>query len=324
VRAETAAPEPLTVEIDSSHAGLRLDHALAQLTGLSRNHIQHLLHDHHIRGISPDLKAAQKVAAGDTYRIVLPAPEPLNLEPEACTLDILYEDEHLLVINKPAGMVVHPGAGHSRGTLVHALLHHCPELPGINGIQRPGIVHRLDKDTSGSLVVVKTEAALHGLVKLFTSHDINRQYLAWCRGAPGWGHKRINLAIGRHPGHRKKMSVSVSGKPAVTDVLIERRYGTLCRARLTLHTGRTHQIRVHLSHLGMPILGDTVYARAFSPAGSVPEPARSAITALGRQALHAEVLEFRHPVTGRQIDCRAPLPGDLQRLSDALELWPNS
>lgn len=316
---ETGQPEPLTIEIGSPHTGLRLDHALSQLTGLSRNHIQHLLRGHHIEGSCPILKAAQKVMAGDTYRLILPPPEPLNLEPEAFELDILYEDEHLLVINKPAGMVVHPGAGHSRGTLVHALLHHCPTLPGINGIERPGIVHRLDKDTSGSLVVAKTEAAHRGLAELFASHEINRQYLAWCRGAPDWTHKHIDMAIGRHPKNRQKMSISASGKPAITDILVEHRYGAFCRVRLTLHTGRTHQIRVHLSHLGMPVLGDNTYGRAFRPGVNVPEPSRSAIPVLGRQALHAEVLGFSHPATGRQIDCRAPLPDDLQHLSDALD-----
>jgi len=319
VKEETPAPEALTVEIDSPHAGLRLDQALSSLTGLSRSHVQHLLNKHHVEGPSADLKAARKVKAGEAYQLFLPPPEALNLEPEACELDILYEDEHLIVVNKPAGMVVHPGAGHAAGTLVHALLHHCPGLPGINGIERPGIVHRLDKDTSGSLVAAKTEQAHQGLVNMFSSHDMDRQYLAWCRGMPDWTEKRIELAIGRQARHRQKMGVIASGRHAITDALVERRYDMFCRLRLTLQTGRTHQIRVHLSHLGMPILGDETYGRSFQPGRHVPEPVRSAISMLKRQALHAEVLAFTHPVTKQHINCRAPLPDDLQHLSNALD-----
>jgi len=312
-------PESLTIEIDKAHAGLRLDHALSRLSGVSRNHIQQLLRDGQIRGRTSDLKPARRVVEDEVFHISFPRPRPLHLEPEAHELDILYEDAHLLVVNKPAGMPVHPGAGHATGTLVHALLHHCPGLPGINGVERPGIVHRLDKDTSGALVVAKTEAAHHGLVALFARHDIRREYLAWCRGAPAWTRKRIDLAIGRHPHHRQKMSVRASGRPAITECMVERRYDMFCRVRLMLHTGRTHQIRVHLSHLGMPILGDHTYARAFHPSDRIPEPARTAIAALTHQALHAEVLGFLHPVTGGPIDCHAPLPDDLRHLSGALE-----
>jgi len=309
----------LAVEIGSPQDGQRLDQALSELTGLSRSHVQQLLKQQQVEGSSSHAKASQKAKAGEAYQITVPPPEPLNLEPEAVELDILFEDEHLLVINKPAGIVVHPSAGHSQGTLVHALLHHCPNLPGINGIQRPGIVHRLDKDTSGALVVAKTEAAHHGLVELFARHDINRQYLAWCRGTPNWAQRRIELPIGRHRTQRKKMSVLESGRPAVTDALVEHRYQEFCRVRLTLHTGRTHQIRVHLTEMGMPILGDQTYARTFKPGKQVPEPARSTISELKRQALHAEILGFLHPVTGRMVDCIAPLPDDLQQLSDALD-----
>ena len=309
----------LAVEIGSHQDGKRLDQALSELTGLSRNHVQQLLKQQQVEGPSSHVKASQKAKVGEAYQITVLPPEPLNLEPEAVELDILFEDKHLLVINKPAGIVVHPSAGHSQGTLVHALLHHCPNLPGINGIQRPGIVHRLDKDTSGALAVAKTEAAHHGLVELFAKHDINRQYLAWCRGTPNWAQRRIELPIGRHRTQRKKMSVLESGKPAVTDALVEHRYQEFCRVRLTLHTGRTHQIRVHLTEMGMPILGDQTYARTFMPGKQVPEPAHSIISELKRQALHAEVLGFLHPVTGHMVDCIAPLPDDLQQLSDALD-----
>lgn len=300
-----------------------MDSALASASGLSRNHIQQLLHQGHIgiekKGILETvMQASSRVHAGEVYRLELPACEPLELESEDIPLDILFEDEHLLVINKPAGMVVHPSHGHDRGTLVHALLHHCPDLPGINGIERPGIVHRLDKDTSGSLVVAKSEIAHRGLTELFASHDLKRQYVAWCRGSPRWSHQRIEQPIGRHPQHRQRMAVRTDGKTAITDVQVEHFYGPFSQLRLTLHTGRTHQIRVHLAHEHLPILGDPVYARNYHPGNDIPEPTRSAIEALQRQALHAELLAFAHPVTGEQLSFSAPLPTDLVRLSRAL------
>jgi len=250
----------------------------------------------------------------------MPETRPLELIAEDIPLDVLFEDEYLVIINKPAGMVVHPGHGHDHGTLVHALLHHCPSLPGINGVERPGIVHRLDKETSGSLVVAKTEQAHRQLVELFSTHDIDRQYLAWSRGVPNWRQKRIELPIGRNPHHRQKMAVIATGREAITDARIEQSYERLfSRIRLTLHTGRTHQIRVHLTHEQLPILGDTIYGRHFNPGKQIPEPVRNAIKALNRQALHAEVLGFTHPITGEAIHCRAPLPDDLKSLSSALD-----
>lgn len=304
---------------DSLH-GQRLDQALAALTGLSRSRIRALLDDAHILKNGQACKAADRAGAGEAYTIDLPPAAPLQLTPEAIALDVLYEDEHLIVINKPPGIVVHPSHGHAEGTLVHALLHHCDHLPGINGVERPGIVHRLDKDTSGSLVVAKTEAAHRGLTAMFAAHALDRQYLAWCRGVPRWRHKRIDSPLGRHPQHRQKMSVRADGKAAVTDAALERCYADdFCRMRLTLHTGRTHQIRVHLAHEGIPVLKDPTYARSFHAGKAIPEPARSAVTALDRQALHAEVLAFRHPVTDAPLAITAPLPADLQRLSDALE-----
>jgi 23S rRNA pseudouridine1911/1915/1917 synthase len=260
------------------------------------------------------------VLSGESYSINMPDNKPLELIAEDIPLNILFEDEYLIIINKPAGMVVHPSHGHDHGTLVHALLHHCPSLPGINGVARPGIVHRLDKETSGSLVVAKTESAHQQLVELFSTHDIDRQYLAWSRGVPNWRQKRIELPIGRNPHHRQKMAVIATGKEAITDARVEQSYERLfSRIRLTLHTGRTHQIRVHLTHEQLPILGDTTYGRHFNPGKQILEPARSAIKALNRQALHAEVLGFTHPITGKAVHCRAPLPDDLKSLSAALD-----
>jgi len=306
--------------IPEAQDGKRLDATLATLSGLSRNHIQQLLKNGHVFDASDKTmkQPSLRVHEDDTYNVHIPPLETLNLEPEDIPLDILFEDKHIIVINKPAGMVVHPAHGHDRGTLVHALLYHCDTLSGINGMQRPGIVHRLDKDTSGSLVVAKSEIAHRQLSEMFAEHNLNRQYIAWCRGNPRWRQKSIELPIARHPQHRQKMAVSPNGKKAITNAQVEQLLGPFSRLRLTLHTGRTHQIRVHLSHELLPILGDPVYARSYNPASNIPNPTHSAITALTRQALHAELLEFEHPVSGEALSFRAPLPDELQRLSHAL------
>jgi len=317
-------PEPsnrsLSVTVDEDHAGQRLDQVLTALTDLSRNHIQKLIQNHAVCADGTVLsKASIKTEAGQILVIHLPEIVSLDLIPEDIPLDILFEDEYLLVVNKPAGMVVHPGHGHANGTLVNALLFHCSNLPGINGVERPGIVHRLDKDTSGSLVVAKTEEAHRLLVDMFARHDLNRQYIAWCRGVPAWHTRCIKEPIGRHPQHRQKMCIRSDGKTAVTDAVLEQRYGIhFSRLRLTLYTGRTHQIRVHLSHLHLPVLSDSTYARRYHPPSDVLEPARSTIEQLQRQALHAEALAFTHPITGKQLHCTAPIPDDLRALSDAL------
>jgi len=293
---------------------------LTELSGLSRNRIQQLIRQGHVQrqyGVIMH-QAAARVREQEHYQLHIPQLEPVQLQAENISLDILFEDEHLIVLNKPAGMVVHPSHGHDRGTLVHALLYHCSNLPGINGVERPGIVHRLDKGTSGSLVVAKSEIAHRRLTEMFSSHDLKRQYVAWCRGNPNWHSRHIELPIGRHPQHRQKMAVNASGKNAITDAEVERLFGPFSQLRLTLHTGRTHQIRVHLAHEKLPILGDPVYARSYNPASNIPEPAHTSINALKRQALHAQLLEFAHPVTGHLLSFTAPLPDDLQRLHDAL------
>jgi len=318
----TTAQESLSLTIPEDMMGQRLDHALAHLSDVSRSRIKELLKQGHIEHNHRQtiLKASTAVCAGDNFTIHVPDNRPMTLIPEAIGLDILFEDEYLLVVNKPAGMVVHPSHGHDTGTLVHALLHHCESLPGINGVERPGIVHRIDKDTSGSLVIAKTEAAHHGLVALFSAHDIDRQYLAWCKGVSNWNHQHIEQPIGRHPHHRQKMAIIDGGKPAITDADVEQRFDhQFSRMRLTLHTGRTHQIRVHLAAEGLPILADSTYARNFNPGKSLPEPVREALNKLTRQALHAEILGFIHPITQEKIACQAPLPNDLNTLNNALE-----
>jgi 23S rRNA pseudouridine1911/1915/1917 synthase len=316
--------ELLSITIQADQDGMRLDAALALAGGLSRNYMQQLLGDGLVCKESAHARetirrASAKVREGELYLISMPPTQPLKLEPEDIELEILFEDEHIIVINKPAGMVVHPSHGHDHGTLVHALLHHCPRLPGINGAARPGIVHRLDKDTSGSLAVAKTEAAQRGLSERFASHDLSRQYIAWCRGAPNWSHRRIDKPIGRHPVHRQRMAVNPKGKQAITDAAVEHQYGPFCQLRLSLYTGRTHQIRVHLSDEQLPILGDPLYARSYNPGHEIPEPTRSVIASIKRQALHAELLAFTHPVSGEPLSFNAPLPVDLARLSRALK-----
>ncbi len=316
----------LVITIDEHQSGKRLDSALTEASGLSRSHIQKLLRDSFVKKLlktgvqqTAITQASTHVHEDEQYLINIPPSEPLRLEPENITLDILFEDDDLIVLNKPAGMVVHPSHGHDRGTLVHGLLHHCPNLPGINGVERPGIVHRLDKDTSGSIVIAKSELAHRGLSELFASHELDRQYIAWCRGAPHWSEQRIEQPIGRHPQHRQRMAVRMNGKEAITDASVEYFYGPFSQLRLTLHTGRTHQIRVHLSHERLPILGDPVYARNYHPGNNIPQPTRDAIIALNRQALHAELLAFKHPVSGEHLSFKAPLPADLIQLSDALK-----
>jgi len=311
----------LSFSIDEAQDGKRIDAALTSLSGLSRNHIQQLLKSGQVRNASGKVtkQASLRVFEGDAYLVHIPPLETLNLEPEDIPLDILYEDEHIIVVNKAAGMVVHPAHGHDRGTLVHALLHHCDSLSGINGMQRPGIVHRLDKDTSGSLVVAKSEMAHRQLSDMFAEHNLKRQYIAWSRGTPRWQQMTIELPIARHPQHRQKMAVNPNGKEAITHARVEQLLGPFTQLRLTLHTGRTHQIRVHLSHEHLPILGDPVYARSYNPGSNIPQPSHGAILALKRQALHAELLEFEHPISGELLSFSAPLPDDLKRLSTALK-----
>jgi len=212
-----------TIKVTSQDRGMRLDQFLSVACQLSRQRIQQLLREGHVQAEGV-FKASSKVKYGAVFQVKIPEVMPMQLIPEAIPLAILYEDEELLIVNKPPHMVVHPSHGHDTGTLVHALLHHCPSLPGINGIERPGIVHRIDKGTSGSLVVAKTEAAHHGLSRLFATHAIQREYLAWCRGVPHWQEKEIDTCIARHTQHRKKMAVSATGKRAITHVCVEKNY----------------------------------------------------------------------------------------------------
>ena len=307
------------VTIDSAPSGERLDRALAAaLPALTRSRVKALIESRRVSladGGTVVEEPSRKVKTGERYVVDVPAPEPAEPEPQALDLDILFEDDDLLVLNKPAGLVVHPAPGNPDNTLVNALLAHCgASLSGIGGVRRPGIVHRLDKDTSGVMVVAKNDAAHQGLSKLFAAHDLTRIYQALVWGAPKQKRGTVDAAIGRHPVDRKRMAVRTSsGRPAVTDYWLEQRFGpplqpvaSLMGAKL--HTGRTHQVRVHLAHIGCPVVGDPVYGRRRNTAGPV------SLKSFGRQALHAAVLEFRHPRTRREMTFATELPQDMARL----------
>jgi 23S rRNA pseudouridine1911/1915/1917 synthase len=307
-----------TVTFDDSMAGERLDRALAAaLPALTRSRVKALIESRRVTladGTTVE-EPSRKVKSGDRFVVDIPPPEPAEPVPQALALDILYEDADLLVLNKPPGLVVHPAPGNPDHTLVNALLAHCGDsLSGIGGVRRPGIVHRLDKDTSGVMVVAKNDATHHALSKLFAAHDLTRIYKALVWGAPKAKAGAIEAAIGRHPVDRKRMAVrTTSGRRALTDYWLEQRFGPPLKPLASLvgaklHTGRTHQVRVHLAHIGCPVIGDPVYGRRRNT------PAVGSLDSFGRQALHAAVLEFRHPTTRREMSFATELPQDMARL----------
>ncbi|MGB3297912.1 MAG: RluA family pseudouridine synthase [Phormidesmis sp.] len=295
-----------TVEIKTS---IRLDSWISQtIADLSRNRAQKLIEQGAVRinGERCDQKKVL-VGLGDRIQINIPEITPYSLTPENIPLDILYEDDHLLLVNKPAGMVVHPAPGHDAGTLVHALLFHCKgQLTGVGGVQRPGIVHRLDKNTTGAMVVAKTEAALHSLQRQIQAKTAQREYIGIVNGAPKAEQGTVNQPIGRHPKHRKKMgivSLEAGGRTAITHWKTLERLGNYTLIQFQLDTGRTHQIRVHSAYMGHPIVGDPDYGSGKSPSIKLPG-----------QALHAFRLTLAHPVTQATIVGEAPLPERMEKL----------
>jgi len=277
-------------------AGARLDQFLAaQGTALSRSRLQDLIKAGHVTLNGRATKASTRLRAGDTISLAEPPPVATDTLAEDIALDVLFEDDDLIVLNKPPGMVVHPAAGNWQGTVVNALLHHCPALSGIGGEQRPGIVHRLDKETSGCLVAAKNDAAHQSLARQFAGREVTKIYLALAVGKFRHASGVIDGAIGRHPIHRKKMTVLEKGRASKTSyrVLAALAAGTLVEC--TLHTGRTHQIRVHLKHLGHPLLGDEVYGQR---------------AGFARQMLHAWRLGFTHPRTSGRMNFQSPIPAD--------------
>ena len=297
----------------------RLDKALAEATDLSRARVQALIAEGRIEvGGAIATSPSARIAADTPFRITLPPAAEAEARPQAIALDIAFEDEHLVVVNKPAGMVVHPAAGHPDGTLVNALLHHCAgQLSGVGGVARPGIVHRIDKDTSGLLVVAKSDAAHEGLSAQFAAHSVHRRYLAVTGGTPSPPTGTIEGRIGRSDANRKKMAAldknSSRGKHAVTHYTVLDRFGHAALIECRLETGRTHQVRVHCASIGHALLGDPVY-------GSVPRPLKPLLARLGfaRQALHAAELGFVHPITGETVTLAVPMPDDMLELIDEL------
>ena len=295
----------------------RLDRYLSQqLPDLSRSRIQKLIENGNVQlNDRPCTSKKHLVQTGDRLTIHIPPTQPTDLKPENIPLDILYEDESLLIINKPANLVVHPAPGHPTGTLVHAILAHCPNLAGIGGEQRPGIVHRLDKDTTGAIAIAKTDLALQNLQTQLKAKTARRDYLGIVCGAPSSEGGTINLPIGRHPADRKKMAIvpiEKGGRPAITHWKILQRLGNYTLIHFQLETGRTHQIRVHSAHIKHPIVNDPTYSHN-KPIG----------VNLPGQALHAWRLRLKHPVAGDWIDVTAPPPPAFITLLEVLQLRAN-
>jgi 23S rRNA pseudouridine1911/1915/1917 synthase len=305
-----------SIQIQASDVGRRLDSVLSRkVEDASRSACARWVKSGYVTVNGQAVKPGYRVRIADDVKGSIPPAEPAQFSPEPICLDFLFEDRHLVVVNKPAGMVVHPAPGHPSGTLVNGLLHHCDDLSGIGGEIRPGIVHRLDKDTSGVLVAAKTDQAHEHLSRQFKSRQVRKIYLALVHGVPKDTSGVIDLPIGRHPVERKKMSVRATrSRPARTRWRLQRAYSTSALLRIALMTGRTHQIRVHMAALGHPVLGDPVYGsrrnRGFAwPAG---------VSAPDHQMLHAFRLGFQHPVTGEGVSFRAPLPIDMQMAICAL------
>ncbi len=296
-------------------AGTRLDRFLAvRAPDISRTRLQRFIKEGRVYlNDHPVTLPRHRINSGDILEFEIPAPEPLKLTPEAMLLDIIFEDSHIIVINKPAGMVIHPGAGHERSTLVHGLLHHCGDLKGIGDTMRPGIVHRLDKDTSGLVIIAKDNAAHQSLIEQFASRTTDKRYIALVAGKLRDRSGTVNSPIGRHPVHRKKMAAGVSrGKEALTQwkIMREMKGASLIEAHIL--TGRTHQIRVHMSSIGHPLLGDMLYG------GPSVVKLQDLTVKIPRQMLHAAELAVTHPLTRERMRWQAPVPEDMKKVISAL------
>jgi len=296
--------------------GMRLDLVLAALfTDYSRSRLQQWIREGHVQVDGQDCRAKDKVMAGQAVSVRTQSTPQGEWEAEALPLDIVYEDAHILVINKPVGLVVHPAAGNYTGTLLNALLHHAPEL---KNIPRAGIVHRLDKDTTGLLVIARDLASHKYLVEQLQARNVEREYLAVVQGVMTAG-GTVDEPIGRHPVNRKKMAVVENGKPAVTHYRVMQRYRAHTLVKVKLETGRTHQIRVHMAYIHYPLVGDSTYAGRLKLPAGCSEELRTALRKFHRQALHAYRLALEHPVTHEQLAWEAPIPADIQELIDILE-----
>jgi 23S rRNA pseudouridine1911/1915/1917 synthase len=316
-------PPPSLYVVNDQEAGQRVDVFLSrQLSGCSRSNLKTLIIAGQVLVNGLTVKPSYEIRTGDSISVRLPGPQhPDRLTPQSMPLDILYEDEDIVVINKAPGLVVHPGAGHAEGTLVHGLLAHCSRLAPQGAPLRPGIVHRLDQYTSGALVVAKSDVAYLNLIHQFKHHMVEKHYLALVYGRFPQSSGEVRTLLGRHPTDRKKMAVlEGKGREAVTRWRVEKAWEEVTLLRVTIETGRTHQIRVHLSHLQRPVVGDATYGGGKRRASLVKlEGLRHLLTAVERQMLHAEVLAFRHPRTNSPMALKAPLAGDFALLLRELE-----
>lgn len=305
----TNLEDVFSFQISEELEGERIDKCISMLIdSLSRSFIQKIIKDGEVTVNGTPAKSSYKVKVDDEIRFILPKSIEPDIEAENIPLDILYEDSDVIVVNKPKGMVVHPAAGHYSGTLVNALMYHCgKDLSGINGVMRPGIVHRIDRDTTGSLVICKNDKAHNFVAEQLKQHTVTRKYRAICMGVIKEDEGVIHTSIGRHPNDRKKMAVNVkNGKDAITHYKVLKRFDKYTYIECVLETGRTHQIRVHMSSIGYPLLGDEVYCDRKSP------------FKLNGQTLHAQILGFIHPTTGNYIETEAPLPEYFKHLLEIL------
>jgi 23S rRNA pseudouridine1911/1915/1917 synthase len=311
--------DTVRLDVPPDAAGQRLDAFVGErLPELSRTRAAQLIAGASVRLNGRPARKSERVEAGDVVEVELPPPEPSDVAPEAIPLHILHEDPDLLVVVKPAGLVVHPAPGHRSGTLVNALLHHVQDLSGIGGVKRPGIVHRLDKDTSGLMIVAKHDRAHRRLAAALKRREIKRSYIAACWGHLAQDRLSVEAPVGRSSRDRKRMAVVESGRPALTHFERLARWPAADLVRADLETGRTHQIRVHLAHIGHPVVGDPVYGTSGARGISGPDRlwAKELERRVPRQFLHARRLEFEHPRTGEPMVLEAPLPADLQAVAD--------
>ncbi|MGI6324494.1 MAG: RluA family pseudouridine synthase [Bacilli bacterium] len=296
-----------TIVVDRQHEGERIDKYLIDYTGFSRSKIQKLIANHDILVNAQPTRNSYLIKSGDTITIDIKTPREIKIEPENIPLDIIYEDDDLLVVNKPANMVVHPAAGHRTNTLVNALLYHCNSLSNVNGHIRPGIVHRLDKDTSGLLLVAKNDEIHHQLARALQENKIVRKYIALVEGIINNNIGTIDAPIGRDPRHRKKMAVTAKGRPAITHFRVIKRLADATLVECELNTGRTHQIRVHLKYINHPIINDPIY----NPKKIIDDSG---------QLLHAYKLEFNHPRTNEYMEFEALLPTSFIKIMEMFKI----
>ncbi|MBI5892192.1 MAG: RluA family pseudouridine synthase [Deltaproteobacteria bacterium] len=310
----------LTFHLSPSDIHERLDTYLSKkIPEISRSQIKKLIDTGNVLLNNHPAKAGRKLQDRDVVHITIPEPKTLEVTPQKIPLDILYEDKSIIVVNKPAGMVVHAGAGNTEKTLVNALLYHCKDLSGIGGVLRPGIVHRLDKDTSGAIVAAKNDKAHLSLTKQFKERIIKKKYIALVWGVVKDDEGIIDMPIGRHISHRQKMSISAKrGRSAVTHYKVLKRFSRWTLLEIRIETGRTHQIRVHLSAIHHPVVGDTVYGKKTMPS-FLPTNIRASVQGLKRQALHAATLGFKHPETDEYMEFNSPLPKDMDSIIKVME-----